>query len=319
VAAKPGEVLFTSGATEALHQGICGLVGPGDEVIVSSVEHPAVFGACRQAGVSVVKVPVDAQGRLAPQDVVSAVTPRTRLVVITAAQNELGNVYPVAEIATLVSPVPVLCDAVQAFGKIHLDVQALGVSMVALSGHKIGAPAGVGALWISEGTRLNPLFEGGGQERTRRGGTENIAGIIGFGVAARYAAERVQRFVEVRSLRDRMESELLRRVPGIVIQGDVEHRLPNTLSFRVSGIEGDVLVQSLDIEGIEISAGAACSAGTIEASEVLLALGLEAAVAREGLRVSWGRKLPNRRFSVSWTSLPRWSVECESSMEGGCS
>jgi cysteine desulfurase len=284
--ARPGEVVFTSGATEALHLAVAGVVPRGGHVVASAVEHPALYGACRVAGAEVTRVPVDAQGRLDPAAFRAALRPDTALVAVMAAQNEIGNVYPVRAIAAAVAPVPVLCDAAQAFGKVPLDVA--GASLLVVSGHKIGAPAGVGALWVAPGLDLAPFLDGGPQERGRRAGTENTAGIVAFGVAAAALSERLAAMPRVSALRDRLEAALRARLPGLRVHGDPAARLPNTLSFRVDGVEGDLLLAALDLEGVRLSSGSACSSGSLEPSPVLRALGLDDDAARAGVRVSLG-------------------------------
>lgn len=280
----PSGVVFTSGATEALHLAL-GRVPRGAHVVASAVEHPAVFGACAARGVEVSRVAVDAMGRLDVEAVRAALRPETALVAVMRAQNELGNVYPVAAIAAAVAPVPVLCDAVQAVGRVPLDVTTLGAAMVAVSGHKIGAPLGVGALYVAPGEALDPIIVGGPQERGRRGGTENVPGIAGFGVAAERATQRRALMEAVAVRRDRLRA-LVETAPGWVMHGLPE--LPNTLAGRIEGVDGDILLAAMDHEGVHLSSGSACAAGGVEPSPVLLALGLDAAVARGGLRFSLG-------------------------------
>ncbi len=285
IGGHPGEVVFTSGATEALHLAL-GRVPRGSHVVASAVEHPALFGACRARGVTVSTAAVDGAGRLTVEAVRRALRPDTALVAVMAAQNELGNVYPVADIARAVAPVPLLCDAVQALGKIPLDVTRLGAAMAALSGHKVGAPPGVGALWVARGEPLAPLLEGGPQERGRRAGTENVAGVVALGVAAAQVPDRLAAMPAVARRRDRLRATLAEALPEWVEHGDPG--LPNTLAGRVEGVDGDILLAALDRDGVCLSSGAACAAGGIEPSPVLLALGLDDASARGGLRFSTG-------------------------------
>jgi cysteine desulfurase len=280
-------IVFTSGATEALHLAIGGWVRPGDHVVVSAVEHPAVFGALKVAEAHVEVVPVDAQGRVSAEAFAVVCTPKTRLVVLMAAQNEIGNVYPVAEVAAAVAPVPLLCDGVQLFGKRAFAPQAAGCAMAVVSGHKIGAPTGVGALWRAPGFSLTPVIAGGPQERGLRGGTENVAGIIGLGAAAEAVPARVESSAATEARRDAVVAALA-ALEGWVRHGDPVHTLPNTVSFRLEGVDGDLLLSALDLEGVAVSSGSACSAGAVEPSSVLLALGLSAKAARGGIRVSLG-------------------------------
>ncbi|MEZ4431278.1 MAG: cysteine desulfurase family protein [bacterium] len=288
-------VVFTSGATEALHLAVGGLVPRGGHVVASAVEHPALFGAAAVAEVALTRVAVDGAGRLDVDAVVAACRPDTALVAVMAAQNELGTLYPVAEIARRVAPIPVLCDAVQALGKVPLDVSTLGCAAVAVSGHKIGAPAGVGALWLAPGVDPRPRVMGGAQERGRRAGTENVAGIVGFGVAAAAVPARLGAMPSVAVRRDRIAAALGAALPWV---GHGAPGLPNTLAGRVVGVDGDVLLQALDLEGVALSSGAACAAGGIEPSPVLLALGLSPRDARGGLRISLGAETRDDEVEV---------------------
>lgn len=282
----PGELTFTSGATEALHLAVVGVVPPGGHVVASAVEHPALFGACAVAGARVTTVPVNGQGQLDPEAVARAVTPDTALVAVMAAQNEIGTLLPVAEVAVRVR-VPVLCDAAQAFGRIPLQFHALGCHLGVVSAHKLGGPQGAGALWVAPGFALRPWIAGGPQERGRRAGTEHVAALVGFGAAAAAVPERLAQMARVAALRDRFEAGLV-RLPGVCLHGDLQARLPNTSAWRFEGVPGDVLLEALDLEGFFLSGGSACSSGAVEPSPVLRALGLSAEEARGGLRASFG-------------------------------
>ncbi len=301
---RPGETIFTSGATESLHTAVSGLAGPGAHAVVSAVEHPAVFGACRAAGIEVSIVPVDDRGRLKPAAFAAALRPTTAFVAVMAAQNELGNLYAVPEIAAAVGPVPVLCDAVQHFGRLPLDVGTLGAALVAVSGHKIGAPGGVGALWVKAGLCLRPLLEGGPQERGRRAGTENVSGIVGFGVAASRIDERVAAAPRVAAVRERLLVGLRALTPQPLFHGDPESALPNTLSFRFPDVPGDALLAALDLAGFCLSSGAACSAGALTPSPVLRALGLAPAEAAGALRLSLGPESTAQEADAFLDALP---------------
>lgn len=285
---RPAELVFTSGATEALHLAIGGLAGTGAHAVVSAVEHPAVFGACRSLGIEPVRIPVDAAGRLAVEAFAAAVRPETAFVAVMAAQNELGNLYPIEAIARAVAPVPVIVDAVQWFGRLPLDLPATGAALAIVSGHKIGAPAGVGALWVRAGVCLRPFIEGGPQERGRRGGTENVPGIVGFGVAAVNIEQRLAARKRVATLRDQCAAGLRAMAADVVFHGDLDHRLPNTLSFRLPGVPGDLLLAALDLAGFCLSSGSACASGALEASPVLRALGIPEVAARGAVRISLG-------------------------------
>ena len=231
IGARASEIIFTSGATEAIHLAIGSFVRAGDHVVCSAVEHPAVYGALEVVGAEVQIVPVDGRGCLKPTDFAAAVRDETRLVVVMGAQNEIGNLYPVSAISDAVSPVPVFCDAVQLYGKVAVDVTQFRCQAMALSGHKIGAPTGIGALWLKNGlSRLS--LRGGPRERGRRAGTENVLGIVGLGAAAKSSRTKSVIWAH-RHSRDQMQQELNSRVPGLVIHGDHENRLANTLSFRI--------------------------------------------------------------------------------------
>lgn len=304
IGGSPGAVVLTSGATEAIHLAIGGLLEPGEHVVVSAVEHPAVFGACRAARADVSVVPVDASGRMSASAFAAACRAETRLVVAMAAQNEIGNVYPTAEIASAVSPHPLLCDAVQAWGRIPFDVGQSGAALAVFSSHKIGGPRGAGALWVRDGLALRPWLDGGPQERGRRAGTEDVAAIAGFGVAADAVPARVADMVGVARRRDRLAGALA-AIGGFVEHGDSGARLPNTLAGRIDGVEGEALLAALDLDGVEISSGSACSAGSVLPSPVLLAIGLDSEQARQGLRFSLGPETTDADIERVVTLLPR--------------
>ncbi|MEZ4467831.1 MAG: cysteine desulfurase family protein, partial [bacterium] len=304
VGVAPGELIFTSGATEALHLAILGAVPRGGHVVVSAVEHPAVFGACAVAEARVSVVPVDGAGRLLPADVAAAVRPDTALVAVMAAQNELGTLYPVAEIARAVGA-PLLCDAAQALGRVPVDLPSLGAALAVFSAHKLGGPAGAGALWVRPGMALRPTLAGGPQERGRRAGTEAVAALVGFGAAAALVPRRLAGMAGVVALRDRLEAGLA-AMPGVIFHGNQGVRLPNTSAWRFEGVMGDVLLAALDLEGFCLSSGSACSAGAVEPSPVLRALGLGPAEAGGGLRASSGPRTPPPRWTRCWPSCPGW-------------
>ncbi|MGK0359665.1 MAG: cysteine desulfurase [Bradymonadia bacterium] len=298
----PGELIFTSGATEALHVAIAGLVPPGGHVVVSAVEHPAVFGACRAIGAEVTAVGVDAAGRIDAGAVGAAVRPDTALVVVMAAQNEIGVCQPIAAIAAALTA-PLLCDVVQLVGRAPVSLLELGCAAAVISGHKIGGPKGVGALWLSPGFALRPWLAGGPQERGRRAGTENVLGIVGLGVAATRVPDRVAAMTRLAQLRDAFEAGL-GAISGAVVHGAGAPRLANTSAFRFEGVPGDLLLAALDLEGYCLSSGSACSAGSIEPSPTLRALGLDDATAREGLRLSMGPSTTAAEVAGCLAALP---------------
>jgi cysteine desulfurase len=297
--ANPGEVVFTSGGTEADNLAVLGAVRaagrPNAHVIVSAIEHPAVLSAAAQLereGVSVTRLPVSAAGIVDPENLRSALRPETVLVSIMHANNELGTVQPIAQISCITheAGVPLHVDGVQALGKIAIDVQALGVDLYSLSGHKLYAPKGVGALYVRKGTKLVPTAFGGHHERDRRPGTENVPGIVALGAAAELAgrmlAEESQRLT---SLRDRLEANVLTRIPGTGVNGGRSQRTPNTSNLYFDAVDGEAMVIALDLRGFAVSTGSACSSGAITPSHVLTAMGLSADRARSSLRFSLGR------------------------------
>lgn len=301
---RASEVVFTSGATEALHLAVGGLLGAGAHVVTTAIEHPAMYGALDAANALSTRVSPNAQGRVSPDAVARAVTPSTRLVAVIGAQNELGTLQPVEDIVRAVGDLPVLCDATQMWGKVALRPHTLGVSAVALSGHKVGAPAGIGVLWLASGRCLTPLQRGGSHERGRRAGTENLLGAIGLGASVAELPARLASMPRVRALRDRLLRGLRALEPSLVVHGDLDAGLPNTLAFRVPDLPADAVLAGLDLEGICVSAGSACASGAVEASPVLLALGLSETDARRGLRVSLGPENTDAEVDAALRAWP---------------
>jgi cysteine desulfurase len=297
--ASPAEVVFTSGGTEADNLAIFGVVRaaarPQAHIIVSSIEHPAVLASAARLesdGVAVTRLPVSAGGTVDPQDVRRAIRPATVLVSIMHANNELGVVQPIAEIARIAreAAVPLHVDGVQALGKIPVDVETLGVDLYSMSGHKLYAPKGVGALYLRKGTRLAPVAFGGHHERDRRPGTENVPGIAAFGAACELAGRTLAAESErLAALRAGLENSVLGRISGAGINGRHAIRTPNTSNIYFDGIDGEAMVIALDLRGFAVSTGSACSSGAITPSHVLTALGLSADRARSSLRFSLGR------------------------------
>jgi cysteine desulfurase len=298
LAARAAEVVFTSGGTEGDNTAIFGIVGaaPGERkhVITSQIEHHAVLNPCQaleKQGVEISYLPVTREGLVDPDEVRRAIRPETVLITIMHANNELGTVQPVAEIGRIAAEADVYfhTDAVQSAGKLPLDVEQMGVDLLSISGHKLHAPKGVGALYIRGGTRLRPLLYGGHHERDRRPGTENVAGIVGLGKAAELACARLATDApRVAALRDRLEAELLARVPHARANGSRRARTPNTTNITFPFIEGEALIIALDLKGLACSTGAACSSGAVEPSHVLTAIGLPPDEARASLRFSLG-------------------------------
>jgi cysteine desulfurase len=294
---RPAEVVFTSGGTESDNLAIFGSVRAGDHVITSTVEHHAVLHAVerlRDRGVEVDFLPVDAQGVLADEDVRRALRPNTRLISVMAANNETGVLQPVAAIGKIAAEAGVRfhVDAVQAAGKMPLAVDDLGCHLLTISGHKMHGPQGTGALFVRRGTRLEPLFAGGAHERQRRAGTENVAGIVGLGQAAECAMEALTRgaAAQMGALRDRLEAGLLEQCADCGVNGGGTARVPNTTNLWFDHLEGEALVIGLDLKGLAVSSGAACSSGANEPSHVLQAMGLSSERARASLRLSLHRQ-----------------------------
>jgi len=294
---RPQEIVFVSGGTEADNLALLGAVRPcqGKHVVTTAIEHPAVLGACAQIereGGEVTYLPVGAQGVVDPDDLRRALRPNTSLVSIMHANNELGTVQPIAEIARITREAGVVfhSDGVQAAGRLNTDVRALGVDLYSISGHKIYAPKGAGVLFVRKGTRLGPIQYGGHHERDRRAGTENVPGAVALGKAAECAArDREPESIRLAGLRDRLEAGILERVPGSGVNGSRAARVPNTTNLYFDYLEGESLVIALDLRGFAVSSGSACSSGSVEPSHVLLAIGLGADRARASIRFSLGR------------------------------
>lgn len=299
VNADADDVYFTSGGTESDNWAIKGVARAWrdrkNHVITTPIEHHAVLEACsalREQGWEITFVPVDNTGMVDPDEVRHAITPRTGLITVMHANNEVGTIEPIAEISAIAREygIPFHTDAVQTVGRMPVDMQLLGVDMLTISAHKLYGPKGVGALVVRRGTPLRPLLDGGGQERGRRGGTYNVPGIVGLGAAAeramRCGEEEMKR---VRSLRDRLIEGILERVPDAVLTGHPIHRLPNNAHLAFAGVEGESLVLSLDAAGIYCSAGAACSSGDMEPSHVLVAMGIDPHLVEGSVRFTLGK------------------------------
>jgi len=294
---RPAEVVFTSGGTEADNLAIAGLVRPRDHVVSSTIEHHAVLNSCKrleERGIEVRYVPVDGRGLVDPNDVRRALRPNTRLVTIMMANNETGVLQPVVEIGKVCAEADVYfhTDAVQAASKVPIRVKEIGCDLLSISGHKFHAPQGVGALFVRKGTTLEPLFHGGSHERSRRAGTENVPGIVGLGKAAELALKGFEQRNDrdIAELRDRLESSILQNVESAGVNSQGAPRVPNTSNIYFDYIEGEALIISLDLKGLAVSTGAACSSGAIEPSHVLTAMGLRPDRARASIRFSLGKQ-----------------------------
>ncbi len=302
--ARVGSIVFTSGGTESDNAAVKGaayaLRDDGNHVIASSIEHHAVLHSCEQLerhGFEVTRLPVDRHGLIDPDDVGRAITDRTTVVSVMLANNEIGAIEPVAEIARVVkgeakrrgTTIVMHTDAVQAAGFLDLDVRKLGVDMMSLSAHKFHGPKGVGALYVKRGTPFEPQQQGGGQERERRSGTENVPLVVGMAEALRLAEEeRIGLSAHCSRLRDRIIAGVEERVPGAHLNGHPTARLPNNVNFAFESVEGEPVLLGLDFAGICASSGSACATGSLEPSHVLTAIGLDPELARGSLRLTLG-------------------------------
>jgi len=305
------EVIFTSGGTESDNLAIAGLVKAGDHVITSGIEHHAVLHAAKnleQIGCEVTVLPADGRGLVDPDDVKRGLRPATKLITVMMANNETGVLQPVEEIGKLAAEAEVLfhTDAVQAAGKVPIDVKRMHCHALSISGHKLHGPQGTGALFLKKGTQLQPLFHGGRHERSRRAGTENVPGIVGLGEAAKSASESFNNgaIERLAAMRDRLQRVVLSCIEGTTVNGDGAPRVPNTANIRFDDIEGESLVIALDLKGLAVSTGAACSSGAIEPSHVLIALGLKPEQARASIRFSLGKQTTEEDIDFAIQLLP---------------
>jgi cysteine desulfurase len=299
IGANAREIVFLSGGTEADNLAILGSVranpAPRKHVVTTTIEHVAVLKACAQLereGVEVTYVPVGADGLVDPDDIRLALRPETVLVSVMHVNNETGVVQPVARIGALARDLGVTfhVDGVQALGKVEVNLAALPADLYSLSGHKVNAPKGLGALFVRRRTKLAPVLHGGHHERDRRPGTENIPGVVAFAHAAEWAVANLEDEAErIRELRDLLEEGIRERVPEVSVNGGAAPRSPNTTNIRFEAIEGEAMVISLDLKGFAVSSGSACSSGAVEPSHVLTAMGLTAERARSSVRFSLGR------------------------------
>lgn len=295
IGASPGEILFTSCGTESDNTAIRAAIASQPDkkhLITTRVEHPAIKNLCEylaKKGYRVTFLPVDRQGRLDPERLYKSLSEDTAIVSIMWANNETGVIFPVEEIAHVLKDRGVVfhTDAVQAVGKVPINVKSAPYEMLSLSGHKLHAPKGVGVLYVRKGTKFAPFLIGGHQEEGRRGGTENVASIIGLGKACELAARNLGEENErVRSLRDKLENEILKRVPSAMVNGDREHRLPNTTSISFEYVEGEAILLMINELGMCASSGSACTSGSLEPSHVLRAMGVPFTAAHGSIRFS---------------------------------
>jgi len=300
--AAPAEIVFIGCGSEGDNHAIKGtceaLADKGNHIITTSVEHPAVLETCKameKKGFDVTYLPVDKDGAIDLAELEKAITDKTILISVMWANNETGNIYPIEQIGAIARKYNIRfhTDAVQAAGKLPIDVQKVGVDLLVISGHKIGAPKGVGALYIRRGTRLTPLIHGGHQERGRRAGTHNVAGVVGLGKACEQAANNMdERYAHMRRLRDKLEQGIFETIPEIKLNGhpDRDQRLPNTLNVSFAYIEGESLLLNLDMYGIAASSGSACTSGSLEPSHVMGAMCVEVSLAHSSTRFSLGHE-----------------------------
>ena len=305
------EIVFTSGGTESDNLAIAGLVKPGDHVITSGVEHHAVLHAVKhleEIGCEITVLPVDEQCLVDPEDVKRALRPNTTLVTIMMANNETGVLQPVEQIGKVAAEAGIVfhIDAVQAAGKVAIDVKRIGCQALSISGHKFHGPQGTGALYVKKGTPLQPLFHGGRHERSRRAGTENVPGIVGLGQAAKLAKNGLDNGAteKLAAMRDGLERRVLEQIEDAHVNGSGAARVPNTTNIRFGHIEGEALVIALDLKGVAVSTGAACSSGAIEPSHVLIAMGLRPDQARGSIRFSLGKQTTQAEIDFALSLIP---------------
>ena len=315
ISAEPSEIVFTSGGTESDNfalRGVAEALEPTGRrhLIASSIEHEAVLVTLRalaRRGWRTTLLSVDQSGIVKPEALAEALTDETALVSVMHANNEIGTIQPIAELAAIARERRAVfhTDAVQTAGKVAIDVRALGVDLLTISAHKFYGPKGVGALWIKRGARVTSVMTGGKHERNRRAGTENVPGIAGLGVAAQLAAKKLSsESVRLAALRNRLEAEILQKVPGTAVNGVREPRVPNTTNISFDAIEAASLLIALDLEGVAVSTGSACSSGTLEPSHVLRAMGLPSPRTQNSIRMSLGAGNTDAEVDFVVSKLP---------------
>lgn len=314
IGAKAEEIIFTSGGTEADNNALLGVTsaneGRGNHIITTVIEHHAVLETGKfleKTGFKVTYLPVDNYGMVDPGDVQRAIEPETILISIMHANNEMGTIQPLAEVGKIARGAGIVfhTDAVQTAGHIPANINELGVDLLSMSAHKLYGPKGIGALYIRKGTRITPFIHGGGQEKGRRSGTENVPGIVGFGKAAEIASqEMAAEAARLTGLRDKFIAELQKRIENIHLNGHPVKRLPNNINISVSYVEGESMILSLDLQGIYASTGSACSSGNLEPSHVLLATGCSMEQAHGSLRFTLGRETTEAEIEKVLEVLP---------------
>lgn len=316
IGAKPEEIIFTSGGTEADNLAIIGAAfanqKKGKHLITSAIEHHAVldcFKYLEKQGFNVTYIPVDENGLVNSKDVANAITDQTILISIMHVNNEVGTIQPIKEIVEIAKSknknIIVHTDGVQSVGKIPVDVNDLNVDLLTVSSHKIYGPKGVGCLYVRKGTKIEPRYFGGGQERKRRPGTENLPGIVGFGKAAELAKQELeQEMKKLTELRDMLINGIIERIPDVKLNGDPTKRIPGNVNVSIRYIEGEALLLSLDMKGIAASSGSACTSGSLDPSHVLLAMGIPHEIAHGSLRMTLGRDNTKEDIQYVLDTLP---------------
>ena len=315
IGANSAEIVFTAGGTEADNHAIKGIAWAnqkkGNHIITSKIEHHAVLHSCQfleKQGFKITYLPVDKYGLIDPEDVKKAITDKTILVTIMQANNEIGTIEPIKEISKVVKKAGVYfhIDSVQTVGHIPINVNDLGVDMLSMSGHKFYGPNGVGALYLKKGTNIISLIDGGAQEKNRRAGTENVAGIVGLGKAVELAEKRLTKGLEERvvKLRDKLIKGIMDKIENVCLNGHPTNRLPGNANFCFEFIEGESMLLRLDMEGVAASSGSACTSGSLKASHVLLAIGLPPEIAHGSLRLTLGKDNTEEEINYVIDILP---------------
>ncbi len=312
--AEPSEIYFTAGGSESDNWAIKGAAfarrNKGNHIITTAIEHHAVLHTCEwleKQGFEVTYLPVDEYGRVTAEQVAAAITDKTILITVMAANNEIGTIEPIAEIGKVAKEKGILfhTDAVQAIGAIPMDVKAMNVDMLSMSGHKFHGPKGIGALYIRKGVRIDIHMAGGAQERGQRAGTENLAGIVGIGKAIEVATQELDGYMKrVSALRDKLINGILEKIPDVKLNGHPTERLPNNVNVSFKYIEGEALLLRLDLAGIAGSSGSACTSGSLDPSHVLLAIGLPHEIAHGSLRLSLGTDTTEAEVDEVLEKLP---------------
>jgi cysteine desulfurase len=310
--ASSREIIFTSGATEANNTVIRGIINNKDHhIITCKIDHPSIINPCKymeSMGYKVSYISVDKYGIIDLSELESAISTKTRLISVIMASNEIGTIQPIKEISAIAKKHNILfhTDAVQAIAKIDVNVDKLGIDLLTLSAHKCGGPKGVGVLYIRKGINISPLLHGGGHERGQRSGTENTIGIIALGelfkISKDSMANNVKRMLK---LRDRLEKAIFDNIPNVVLNGHPTKRLPNTLNISFQSIEGEATLLSLDMVGISVSSGSACSSGYLEPSYVIMALGKDFEIAHSSIRFSIGNQNTDKEIDYVIERLPK--------------